>query len=44
MKKILITGGAEFIGFALVRQFIYDTGHSVVNMGTRTYAGKQYMA
>lgn len=39
MKKILITGGAGFIGSAVVRQFINDTGHSVVNVDKLTYAG-----
>jgi dTDP-glucose 4,6-dehydratase len=39
MKKILVTGGAGFIGSAVVRQFINDTGHSVVNVDKLTYAG-----
>ena len=39
MKKILITGGAGFIGSAVIRQFINDTGHSVVNVDKLTYAG-----
>ncbi|MDO8313384.1 MAG: dTDP-glucose 4,6-dehydratase [Sideroxyarcus sp.] len=39
MKKILITGGAGFIGSAVIRQFISDTDCSVVNMDKLTYAG-----
>ena len=39
MKKILITGGAGFIGSAVVRQFINETDHHVVNLDKLTYAG-----
>ncbi|MDD4964187.1 MAG: dTDP-glucose 4,6-dehydratase [Gallionella sp.] len=39
MKTILITGGAGFIGSAVVRQFIQDTTHQVVNVDKLTYAG-----
>lgn len=39
MKKILITGGAGFIGSAVVRQFINETDCSVVNVDKLTYAG-----
>lgn len=39
MKTILITGGAGFIGSAVVRQFIQDTSHQVVNVDKLTYAG-----
>ncbi len=35
--KLLITGGAGFIGSAVVRQAIRD-GHSVVNLDALTYA------
>ncbi|MBT8131404.1 MAG: GDP-mannose 4,6-dehydratase, partial [Gammaproteobacteria bacterium] len=38
-KKYLITGGAGFIGSALVRHLIQDTGHAVVNVDKLTYAG-----
>jgi dTDP-glucose 4,6-dehydratase len=37
--KILITGGAGFIGSALIRHVIANTQHSVVNLDKLTYAG-----
>lgn len=37
--KILVTGGAGFIGSALIRQIIEHTDHSVVNLDKLTYAG-----
>ncbi|OHC90400.1 MAG: dTDP-glucose 4,6-dehydratase, partial [Sideroxydans sp. RIFOXYB12_FULL_59_6] len=39
MKKILITGGAGFIGSAVIRQFIHVTDCHVVNVDKLTYAG-----
>jgi dTDP-glucose 4,6-dehydratase len=39
MKKILITGGAGFIGSAVIRHIIDNTNHSVVNVDKLTYAG-----
>ncbi|MBW2187696.1 MAG: GDP-mannose 4,6-dehydratase, partial [Deltaproteobacteria bacterium] len=37
--KILITGGAGFIGSAVVRHVINNTAESVVNVDKLTYAG-----
>ncbi|MBZ9557592.1 dTDP-glucose 4,6-dehydratase [Halomonas coralii] len=37
--KILVTGGAGFIGSAVVRHVIGDTQHRVVNVDKLTYAG-----
>jgi dTDP-glucose 4,6-dehydratase len=39
MKKILITGGAGFIGSALIRHVIGNTPDAVVNVDKLTYAG-----
>ncbi|MDK4528963.1 dTDP-glucose 4,6-dehydratase [Kingella kingae] len=39
MMKILITGGAGFIGSAVVRHIITHTNDSVVNVDKLTYAG-----
>ncbi|NOR71395.1 MAG: dTDP-glucose 4,6-dehydratase [Methylomarinum sp.] len=38
-KKILITGGAGFIGSAVIRELIRESNHSVVNVDSLTYAG-----
>ena len=38
-KKFLITGGAGFIGSAVIRHIIKNTSHSVVNVDSLTYAG-----
>jgi len=37
--KLLITGGAGFIGSALVRHLIENTDHTVINVDKLTYAG-----
>ncbi len=37
--KFLITGGAGFIGSAVIRHLIEDTTHKVVNLDKLTYAG-----
>lgn len=37
--KILVTGGAGFIGSAVIRHIISHTGDSVVNLDKLTYAG-----
>ncbi|WP_415846010.1 dTDP-glucose 4,6-dehydratase [Stutzerimonas zhaodongensis] len=37
--RILVTGGAGFIGSALIRHLIQDTEHNVLNLDKLTYAG-----
>ncbi|PKL40252.1 MAG: dTDP-glucose 4,6-dehydratase [Candidatus Riflebacteria bacterium HGW-Riflebacteria-1] len=37
--KIIVTGGAGFIGSAVIRQLINETGHQVLNIDKLTYAG-----
>jgi len=37
--KIIVTGGAGFIGSAVIRQYMQDTEHEVVNLDALTYAG-----
>ncbi|MCD6003905.1 dTDP-glucose 4,6-dehydratase [Halomonas sp. IOP_6] len=38
-KIIMTTGGAGFIGSAVIRELIHNSGHSVVNVDKLTYAG-----
>ncbi|BAV64978.1 dTDP-glucose 4,6-dehydratase [Sphingobium cloacae] len=37
--RILVTGGAGFIGSALIRHLIANSGHEVLNLDKLTYAG-----
>lgn len=39
MSTLLVTGGAGFIGSALVRKLVSETGYGVVNLDSLTYAG-----
>lgn len=39
MRKILVTGGAGFIGSAVIRHIIQHTSDAVVNVDKLTYAG-----
>ncbi len=38
-NTLLITGGAGFIGSAVIRYLIEETGHTIVNIDKLTYAG-----
>ena len=37
--KLLVTGGAGFIGSNFIRLVLFETGHEVVNLDALTYAG-----
>ena len=39
MAKILVTGGAGFIGSAVIRQYITTTDCEIINVDALTYAG-----
>lgn len=38
-KNILVTGGAGFIGSAVIRYLINETNNNVLNVDKLTYAG-----
>ena len=38
-KRILVTGGAGFIGSAVAREIVHATPHEVVVLDKLTYAG-----
>ena len=38
-KTIIVTGGAGFIGSALIRYLINNTDYSIINIDKLTYAG-----
>jgi dTDP-glucose 4,6-dehydratase len=37
--RIIVTGGAGFIGSAVIRHLIQNTPHQVANLDKLTYAG-----
>ena len=39
MTRFLISGGAGFIGSAVIRHLIDDSDHQVLNLDKLTYAG-----
>ncbi|OCP18561.1 MULTISPECIES: dTDP-glucose 4,6-dehydratase [unclassified Ensifer] len=39
--RVLVTGGAGFIGSAVVRHLVMDKGYEVLNVDTLTYAGTE---
>ena len=39
--RILVTGGAGFIGSAVIRNWIANTNHTILNVDKLTYAGSE---
>ena len=39
MSKILVTGGAGFIGSNFVRMMLTESDHQIVNLDLLTYSG-----
>lgn len=39
METIIVTGGAGFIGSAVIRFLLKNTDHKVINIDKLTYAG-----
>ena len=39
--RVIVTGGAGFIGSALVRHLVLDKGYDVLNVDALTYAGNR---
>ncbi len=38
-KTLIITGGADFVGSAVIRNLMEETGFTVINIDKLTYAG-----